>query len=695
MTALRPIRGMALLLAFSSWFIPGDSPAQEADPPQDVLIVDGDPDPTPDGGLKDADYLRLALAPSPDAENPFRPRIVALKEWQESDLENIPLVILADVPSLTLDQAEWLDAMLQRGGGVWFLLGPRTDATAYNEILWRDGEGWFPAKLDGQVSREAEALEYPLEVKAPNHPVVRYLNREGVVPGVQVMNYVRVEPAEAAVIALAHPEGDPALLLARRGKGRVALLTTSLIPDWSTWPRAILFVPLVHELSHHLSGTAEDLPLAIVIDHSANMGLAQGLTLEALTELQRQQFADAGFREPTPMNLARAAFLQERGQLLEDLLAAHPLNIYFADGTGEAPTELHDSQDVKEFLSDWRTRELETDAPPLPGALRQILEDAGPGSFAGVVVITEPSQAHSDLWASIPELFPELGFPIFPVVIGPGQPQAEPMHALLIDSRPHIEIDHLRRFLNDQGVQVHAWFAEIDPEVAERDPELLRELPDTAEELAPYNMLILGDVDPNDVSEAGLREWRAFVEQGGGLLMIANSKHPPSLFADTSLAELLPFDVTETAEAEGEAFRITWTPEGQNQLRLPEEDLVRELPKLGWLIRVGEIRPLATVIAQAEGETRELHPAILTRAYGQGRVWFQATDQTWRWRQGSQREFYERFWRGVIQHVAPDAFSRTESALTELAERTGGKMLPLDELPSLAEGLLTIREEQP
>jgi hypothetical protein len=69
-------------------------------------------------------------------------------ELEKFDLSSYSAVVLCNIPSLTPAAVDKLEAFLGAGGGVGFFMGPGIrDPKFYNDVLWKQGQGMFPAPL--------------------------------------------------------------------------------------------------------------------------------------------------------------------------------------------------------------------------------------------------------------------------------------------------------------------------------------------------------------------------------------------------------------------------------------------------------------------------------------------------------------------------------------------------------------------
>lgn len=228
-----------------------------------VLLVNGKPSGEPMGNA--TDFLKLSL--SPDIPNrppvsPIRPTVIREGDLLGTDLARFDCVFLCNVAMLTDREAELLRGYLEAGGGVVFCLGDQVRPDNYNEILYKSADGarqgnlgpLLPAKLLERVG-DAKKKEAFFEFEPPGdfaHPIVRPFQGN---PGAgleltKTFSYFKTQVLEdrGATVALRFSSGDPAIVEAPFGRGRVLLVTTSVDREWSTWAVwGQSLIPLMHE----------------------------------------------------------------------------------------------------------------------------------------------------------------------------------------------------------------------------------------------------------------------------------------------------------------------------------------------------------------------------------------------------------------------------------------------------------------
>lgn len=284
--------------------LPGDNRrdfAVEVLPAIPVLLVDGQPR---GGRERTSDYIRLALAPNNDPHPSFILRTVSIGEFGSQlltspltrDPASLPRVlILANVPALTADQAKAIDEFLQRGGGMFVALGDRCEAKSYNLLFPNEGKGWLPARLvapTGNVDDRAKAAS-PDRNDLLYHPALE-LFKDADKDGLESARFPRFWMLDAAgtdagtVILKLRSQQDFPLLVERDrvgGKGRVILSAVPFDNGWnSNLPINNDFVPLCHELVYYLaaarSGSVNLTPGAHIIFRPSDGEPPCGVTIE-------------------------------------------------------------------------------------------------------------------------------------------------------------------------------------------------------------------------------------------------------------------------------------------------------------------------------------------------------------------------------------------------------------------------------
>ena len=232
--------------------VPGDNRQDfsvEVVPALPVLLVDGETSAAPSPNLS-SDFLRDALTPARDRTPVVQTRVVLLNDFVPALLVNDPkprVLILHNVPRLNPQQVEGITSFLAEGGGVLLTLGDRVEADVYNEQLYRGGEGWLPAQLDGIEGDERKVLDAVRpDPESFIHPALEFFRRVAV----GELNDARFPRWWKLAMPGKHAPGIPVGLL-QSATAKYPFLVAS-------WGNNLTdlkaFVPLVHEMVYYLAG---------------------------------------------------------------------------------------------------------------------------------------------------------------------------------------------------------------------------------------------------------------------------------------------------------------------------------------------------------------------------------------------------------------------------------------------------------
>lgn len=222
-----------------------------------VLLVNGAPSPV--RHLDELFYLDTALSTAGKSGQPMSISQIMAADLTREGLESHDVVVLANVRALSPQVCAALSTFIKKGGGMLISLGDQVDAAVLNHAL----AGLLPQELRGVVSAGSpgeKGASLRLGRLDTMHPVVRSVWTEQTGGGLRSARFRRVyrlRPAtrqERRVLAW-YDDGSPALLEARRGEGRVMMLTSTLDRDWNDLPIRPGFAPLVQQAIRYLGRT--------------------------------------------------------------------------------------------------------------------------------------------------------------------------------------------------------------------------------------------------------------------------------------------------------------------------------------------------------------------------------------------------------------------------------------------------------
>lgn len=222
-----------------------------ADDPIPVLVVNGAP--SSDKQRDEVFFLSNALAPPGLAgRQTMRVTVAPVEEFETLDLAPFRVVLLANVPEVSTEGWNKLHAFAEAGGGIGAFLGDKVLPDRWNLPEARRTTG----VTVGDAPERDRELRFSIQDRT--HPVLSQfeMGRNGGLENPVTRTFFPIEPdgEPRPSVPLAWSDGNEAMIESARGKGRVAVLGTSVDADWSDLPKNACFVPFVHQLVKHLAG---------------------------------------------------------------------------------------------------------------------------------------------------------------------------------------------------------------------------------------------------------------------------------------------------------------------------------------------------------------------------------------------------------------------------------------------------------
>lgn len=245
-----------------------------------------------------------------------------------------------------------------------------------------------------------------------------------------------------------------------------------------------------------------------------------------------------------------------------------------------------------------------------------------------------------------------------------------PIKVLYVEGGPRWEYHYLVTMLNrEASIDSSVLLVDADRSFVQEGDTPISRFPQTAEEIRPYDVIMIGDVHPRFFSDRQLALIREHVAtRSAGLLWVGGERHTPNRYAGSDLELLLPMTnpsgVGRLVPPEG--FEVPMRPtETAAQLNLIRLSLnagdttagawPSNMPAFHWAQDLGTLRPGARALARAVGledpATGELAPLMVLYRFGGGEVIYVGTDETWRWRRVGGEVYFEQFWIQLIRKL--------------------------------------------
>jgi hypothetical protein len=222
-----------------------------------VLLIDGDPDGS------DARFLSYALSPGEPIRTGIDAQIEMPKFLNTAKLDNYQAVYLTNIERLDQAAVENLEAYARRGGGIGFFVGEQLSVRFFNDELYQEGKGLFPAPLAAEFDLIVDRVDKAPDLDpAIDHPIFRIFEyqRNDFLEKVNVWKYYALlkdwqpDPESTTKVIARLRNGAPLAIEHRfEGRGRVVAFLTTAAPVWNNWARNPSYVVAIQELQGHLA----------------------------------------------------------------------------------------------------------------------------------------------------------------------------------------------------------------------------------------------------------------------------------------------------------------------------------------------------------------------------------------------------------------------------------------------------------
>jgi len=247
------------------------------------------------------------------------------------------------------------------------------------------------------------------------------------------------------------------------------------------------------------------------------------------------------------------------------------------------------------------------------------------------------------------------------------------LRVLYVDGYPRYEYRYVKNaLLREQTAELSVLLLEADERFVQEGSLPIRRFPRTPEELNRYDVLLFGDVDPRRgwLTVAQMTMILDFVgNRGGGFGLVAGERSAPYRFLGTPLEKLVPVQIDpdftgRQSPVTPRGFAPALTAEGRRSSlfrfaadRDRRDEIFAALPNLYWIVRNLGAKPGASVLLEHPSlrGPRGRMPIVVTGRYGAGKIFFQGTDDTWRWRRHTGEWIHDSYWVQVIRWLMPNA----------------------------------------
>lgn len=224
-----------------------------------VLCVDGS------NGVAGNLLVSALLARNDGSQNEdYSVRSIPWISLPSEQLDNIDVIILADVPEITEEQVERLSHFVRKGNGLVWFGGDNVKTTLWNERMSSRPTPLLPGTLGQRIDiGNASAVGSPLNHEMPLHGVCLPLRSlpDDLFSETLFLNRLDVKPSPSSstILSLAG-SGAPILLEHSLGRGHVFMFTTSAETSWNNMAQTPVFPMLMQQIVTYLTGREFEKP---------------------------------------------------------------------------------------------------------------------------------------------------------------------------------------------------------------------------------------------------------------------------------------------------------------------------------------------------------------------------------------------------------------------------------------------------
>jgi len=260
----------------------------------------------------------------------------------------------------------------------------------------------------------------------------------------------------------------------------------------------------------------------------------------------------------------------------------------------------------------------------------------------------------------------------------------QPLQVLLAEDRPRYEYRYLKHFLErEPSVDLDSVLLGGDLQQSLQDPsgqKLAGRFPVRKDQIESYDVVILGDLGPQDIGPGVVNLLKDAIETSGlSLILVGGPSKNPQSWKGSALEPVFPVVIEQARFAPP----MRWRKNGfQPQ---PTIAGLQTTPAFRWGEEIAvddnfwesltpwyrfqaypKLKPGAVTWLTTEplGEGRPGLPLLVEQRFGAGKVLFHATDEMWRLRYLTQDKYYGPFWLQTLRYLTRSTGSDQVGELT-------------------------------
>ena len=225
--------------------------------------------------------------------------------------------------------------------------------------------------------------------------------------------------------------------------------------------------------------------------------------------------------------------------------------------------------------------------------------------------------------------------------------------------------------MRDATVDISCLLFSADRGFAQEGDKPITRFPESMSEMLEYDVVLFGDVDQRQFTDAQLQLVNDFVaKKGGGFGMVAGPRFSPHAYNGSPIESVLPVTISrvqppeEFAQNIAQGFRPALTKDGEistifrffENRELNAKFIKDDIQPIFWYCKGITAKPgLGEVYAEHPsdlGPDGRKAPLLVLGRFGAGRTLFSAFDDSWRWRFYTGESIFDTYWVQQLRYLA-------------------------------------------
>lgn len=245
------------------------------------------------------------------------------------------------------------------------------------------------------------------------------------------------------------------------------------------------------------------------------------------------------------------------------------------------------------------------------------------------------------------------------------------LRVLFVVGKPTREYQHATLcMLRDPVIRISCFLQSAHVDYTQQGNVVIDRLPKTVAEWQEYDVIILYDIDPKEISSQQVSGAENTVSKGAGLLVIAGRNYglgPLIQIHANKMRQLLPVEIDKNRPLQYEKvfdkpLKVERTPEarGSNVFRFVANERLNEeiwssFPELYWYHPLISVKPKAVATLRKTQGPQALQDygdcVMAIHRFGEGLAVYLGTDEIWRWRYPYGTYDYDLFWNHLVRYL--------------------------------------------